>query len=315
MGGIGTPRLEVKYQRPTRGACAQSEFLSGTVEVDKQMISFLKRCGRFVSEFKGFGICHSCGRRSCFRFRKNMEKWLTDLSFLWDCSERLKNDLRLRENYFCVRCNSSVRVRMHAKAVLDYLHLASDHELLAKFKNEANFKIYEAAKHQLFKSPTFKHISSYVTSEYYDQASPGDYVDGVRHEDLERLTFPNDSFDVVITSDVLEHVADLKKVVAETLRVLKPSGVHIFTIPVDKDLPHSRERAIRLENGEIQNLREEIIHGDPNRSRGALAFRDFGMDVAEYFQKLGVHLKTISLPNIHGDSHSNVDVYLYQKTC
>ncbi|WP_282456625.1 methyltransferase domain-containing protein [Chitinophaga sedimenti] len=44
----------------------------------------------------------------------------------------------------------------------------------------------------------------------------------------ENLSFPDNSFDVVFCCDVLEHVTDLPKVVAEISRVLKPGGVFIY---------------------------------------------------------------------------------------
>lgn len=44
----------------------------------------------------------------------------------------------------------------------------------------------------------------------------------------EALPFGADSFDVVYCCDVLEHVDDLRQVVAETARVLRPGGVYLY---------------------------------------------------------------------------------------
>jgi 2-polyprenyl-6-hydroxyphenyl methylase / 3-demethylubiquinone-9 3-methyltransferase len=44
----------------------------------------------------------------------------------------------------------------------------------------------------------------------------------------EALPFPGESFDVVYCCDVLEHVADLRQVIAETARVLKPGGTYLY---------------------------------------------------------------------------------------
>jgi 2-polyprenyl-6-hydroxyphenyl methylase/3-demethylubiquinone-9 3-methyltransferase len=44
----------------------------------------------------------------------------------------------------------------------------------------------------------------------------------------EQLPFADASFDLVTCCDVLEHVSDLARVVAETARVLKPDGVYCF---------------------------------------------------------------------------------------
>jgi SAM-dependent methyltransferase len=49
--------------------------------------------------------------------------------------------------------------------------------------------------------------------------------------DVTRLPFSNSCFDVVICSEVLEHIADNKAAVTELLRVLKPWGELVVTVP------------------------------------------------------------------------------------
>lgn len=44
----------------------------------------------------------------------------------------------------------------------------------------------------------------------------------------EALPYPDDYFDAVVCVDVLEHVADLNKVLAEVARVLKPGGIFLY---------------------------------------------------------------------------------------
>ncbi len=47
----------------------------------------------------------------------------------------------------------------------------------------------------------------------------------------EQLPYPSGAFDCVVSMDVLEHVADAEKVLAEIWRVLKPGGVVLTTVP------------------------------------------------------------------------------------
>jgi 2-polyprenyl-6-hydroxyphenyl methylase / 3-demethylubiquinone-9 3-methyltransferase len=44
----------------------------------------------------------------------------------------------------------------------------------------------------------------------------------------EALPFADESFDTVYCCDVLEHVADLRQVIAETARVLRPGGAYLY---------------------------------------------------------------------------------------
>ena len=46
--------------------------------------------------------------------------------------------------------------------------------------------------------------------------------------DAVRLPFPGNSFDAVLSSDFLEHVPDLRAVVAEAARVLRPGGLFLY---------------------------------------------------------------------------------------
>lgn len=54
----------------------------------------------------------------------------------------------------------------------------------------------------------------------------------------EYLPFPDESFDVVIMQEVLEHVMDLDKSLREARRVLKPEGHFYFQVPFGIESDH-----------------------------------------------------------------------------
>jgi SAM-dependent methyltransferase len=58
-----------------------------------------------------------------------------------------------------------------------------------------------------------------------------DRLTGVLRGDARSLPFPDDTFDVVITSEVLEHIQDDVTAIAEMVRVLKPGGRFAATVP------------------------------------------------------------------------------------
>ncbi len=58
------------------------------------------------------------------------------------------------------------------------------------------------------------------------------------------IPYESGSFDVVVAFDVLEHVADDSLMVDEILRVLKPNGFFIFTVPAFNCLYSSHDRTL-----------------------------------------------------------------------
>lgn len=63
--------------------------------------------------------------------------------------------------------------------------------------------------------------------------------------DAARLPFPNASFDVVLMSEVIEHVPEADKALSEISRVLKPGGLLLITWPFNymmHEIPHDYVR-------------------------------------------------------------------------
>jgi ubiquinone/menaquinone biosynthesis C-methylase UbiE len=65
--------------------------------------------------------------------------------------------------------------------------------------------------------------------------------------------YADESFDLVITSETLDHVPDVDVTLREIHRILKPQGMHIFTVPIVVDRTTTTRRAC-IENGELSNL-------------------------------------------------------------
>ncbi|MGH8173689.1 MAG: methyltransferase domain-containing protein [Rhodanobacteraceae bacterium] len=122
-----------------------------------------------------------------------------------------------------------------------------------------------------------KHAKSVALSEYFEGVAPGSMHGNVRCEDAQALTYPSNAFDLVTHTEVLEHVPDDRRAFGELLRILRPGGRMIFTVPMH-DGDRTVERA-RIENGQLVHLHEPVYHSDPLRAEGILAYRDYGRDV------------------------------------
>ncbi|MGH8241519.1 MAG: class I SAM-dependent methyltransferase, partial [Steroidobacteraceae bacterium] len=119
--------------------------------------------------------------------------------------------------------------------------------------------------------------ASYVASHYWPDVKPGTSRNGMRCEDVESPTFGDHAFDIVIASDVFEHVFDIHRALKEIARVLTTDGVLIWTVPQQRDLETSRPRA-RRDGGSIEYLQPAEYHGDPANEDGVLVTFDWGQD-------------------------------------
>jgi GT2 family glycosyltransferase/SAM-dependent methyltransferase len=117
-----------------------------------------------------------------------------------------------------------------------------------------------------------------VGSEFLDDTCPPGTinVNGIRHEDATRLSFQDNSFDHVLSFDVLEHIPNYGAALVEFHRVLRPGGSMLLSVPF---LPDAAETLVRAQvdaRGDIVHFTEPEYHGDPIRSGGCLSFYHFG---------------------------------------
>ena len=91
-----------------------------------------------------------------------------------------------------------------------------------------------------------KCADSYPRPRLYPGTSRGAYRDGLRCEDLEQQTFDDESFDLVVAQDVMEHVFHPDRAYREIWRTLKPGGLYIHTTPIYKKNRVTSERRASL---------------------------------------------------------------------
>jgi SAM-dependent methyltransferase len=107
----------------------------------------------------------------------------------------------------------------------------------------------------------------------------------IQFEDLTNLSFADNSFDLICTNEVLEHVPSIDKALREVRRVLRPSGWHVGTQP----LLFQEESIIKttLEGGKIVNHLPPEYHGDPFGSEGSLVFEIPGWNLLRRAKEVG----------------------------
>ncbi|WMS45092.1 class I SAM-dependent methyltransferase [Acuticoccus sp. MNP-M23] len=133
----------------------------------------------------------------------------------------------------------------------------------------------------------FRTLPNYYRSYHWPHRPLGvEGPDSVRNENLPALTFGDDTFDLVITSDVLEQLFDIEAAFAEILRVLKPGGRHIFTIPNAYPLPDKTEKRVAMEDGREILLQPARYHNSGDGTR-CLVYTDYGADLVDMIRDLG----------------------------
>lgn len=200
--------------------------------------------------------------------------------------------LRLgRENFPCPDCRANLRYRDQAAAILQQFAcgLALCIDEFVRQDEFKNLSILEAALGGPF-IRRFTRVSNYVRSYLFDDVPVGEVKDGVVCQDLQSTTFEDEKFDLIVTSDVLEHVADWRAVVRETRRILRPGGAHIFSIPLRWPLSSTSVARARVVNGTVQHLVEPRYHRSGDGQR-ALVFTDFGVDVLAYHEAIGMRAR------------------------
>ena len=167
--------------------------------------------------------------------------------------------------------------------------------------------VYEVCAYPL---PTLLNRCSWIdvaVSSYRPDAAPGaDLGEGVVNQNLEHLTYADETFDLVITSDVMEHVRLDAHAHAEIYRVLKRGGVYVFTVPHFRDRHDTLVRVLVHEDGDPSRdefLTEPEYHGDANApgGQGVLSYRSYGTILDEQLDAMGFDVTYTGTPDdLHG---------------
>jgi SAM-dependent methyltransferase len=185
------------------------------------------------------------------------------------------------EYKICIRCRANLRYELIAEVIRK------------SFPDVSKLDVLELDRKSPLRNLFLKKSKSYIRTFFSTTVPRGQRFDGgVQCEDITQLTLSDNSYDLIISSDVLEHVPKLEKAFNESYRVLRVGGAHIFTVPTR---PTTRKRAMVDEKtGEVKHLVEPEYHSDPLDARGILAFWDLGFDLGKHFSQPNLEI-TIAL--------------------
>ncbi len=230
-----------------------------------------------------------------------------------DRIQKEKSLPRGRENFlingFCFICNSNVNFNV------DYNHaITFEGEVLPNYRehlscSKCGFNNRMRAAIHLLETKTevntesFIYITEQITPLYrllkkrHKNIMGSEYLglailygdinqQGVRNESITKLTFPDNNFDAILSFDVLEHVPNYLDGFKECLRILKPEGRLLFSVPFT-GLKQIITRAIVKDDGTIEHRLPPEYHGDPLTNEGCLCFHHFGWELLDELRDVG----------------------------
>ncbi len=184
-----------------------------------------------------------------------------------------------REGYHCANCSASSRNRTVMFALGRMLGYGDTPTYLWPQRRE--LKVLEPCPRgpqAMFLRDKFDYYAPEFDAEKIKAgADPREFAD------LQNLAFADETFDLIITSDVFEHVREDLKGYQEVYRTLKKGGTFVLTVPYD----HYREKTIvrvAVEGDKDIFLLEPRYHGGGGST---LAYREYGRDLLDLLRAVG----------------------------
>ena len=207
----------------------------------------------------------------------------------------------LRETLRCRSCGATMRDRQIAYGILSLVRERFGQEA----PDLASYRLKPAGTLRILDSDSFSPInrvmrglSNYVHTQFLHNRTNGDRLqDGSVVVDLERIPFPDKAFDLVITSDVMEHVLDDVAAHHSIYRVLDSGGAYVFTVPYDSTAIGNRSLTMRTGDTGASELifLDRHIHGDPHSDSGIVAHRIYGRQLLNDLASIGYRVTYLDL--------------------
>jgi SAM-dependent methyltransferase len=168
----------------------------------------------------------------------------------------------------CPGCDSRERQRL----LITYLRERTD--LFSKQLRVLHFAPEDCLQPLFSRMPNLDYLSADVASRT-----------AMVRMDITRIPEPDDSFDAILCSHVLEHVTDDRAAMRELCRVLRPGGWAILQVPVDSSRQETFEDPAITDPGERTRLFGQHDH-----------VRMYGRDYPQRLEECGFEVMIVPYP-------------------
>lgn len=269
--------------RTGRPAAAAADADDVGAAIDRVVAHVRERSGAEPDAPFLLGACNVCGARTAFVWRERAP---------------------LRESLICLGCHTTSRYRSMARGLLraigELTGIAAP-SLAALPRRGPRLRIHDTqiafdyAPHVAYPLPALLAATGWIeatTSRHLPDRPWGERL-GPRttNQTLEALTFADASLDILLSSDVMEHVRLDARAHREIARVVRPGGYYLFTVPHSRQLARTLERVRVHDEADPtrdEHLLEPEYHGTADPSEcGALSYRVYGTDLDAALAALG----------------------------
>lgn len=179
-----------------------------------------------------------------------------------------------RERMVCPNCGCNSRQRLIVHKIFENYNIGNN-----VLMYEQSSDVFQKVQREIPQVKGFE----YVGEEY---GITGTYK-GIPCEDICNLSFKDESYDLIVSNDVFEHVYDYEQAFQEAYRILKPGGRLLFTVPFNANSDMTARR-VRKEGNDIILTESEWYHGNPiGDFKPLLVYQLFGWDMLESLKKCG----------------------------
>ena len=248
---------------------SQREFQEYRAQINAQLAARQEAERELVQPHASFttsGFCFVCQKRSNF-----LSSW--ELAF--NAGSHL--EMNWREHMQCPRCRLNNRMRASIHLLMEIIAPTSESRIYVTEQSSPLF-IYLRKRFPVLQGSEFLQEAALMSENNSKK---------LRHEDLTQLSFASDTFDAILSFDVLEHIPDYRDAFAECARTLKPAGKMLFSVPFDANSVRNRIRAQLRKDGTVEHLLPPEYHDDPRNPEGCLCFQHFGWEMLEEMKQAG----------------------------
>lgn len=188
-------------------------------------------------------------------------------------------DPNWREGIVCGHCGSNSRDRCLIMG-LAAIWTGGTISPLASWESSPDVRIFDTSGYRGY--PQFLgQLCDYFNTSYDPLALEQEPLDGRLYADLQKLHYPDEFFDFVLTSDVFEHVRLYKDAFQEVFRVIRQGGTLLLQVPYE----HHRDQTFTrvYPSGD----KDVFLYPPEYHAEDTLVYRTYGRDLLLLLSQLG----------------------------